>query len=232
MAIFSRKNSDRPELPEGHKDESSLWYVAPELRDDYLAHTPTFHEIKKEVEYLVKVRADEARNLVARERATKRPNLDPPGTGPVRLPGEPDERERSRQAVERTYRAALDEGEQEGDAELAEHRARVAFAKRCKAERDKAERAEKRRQDARCRSCDALDVPTAPAVFTLMPAPRPNHTPGHNNKAQTYTVGNGPVCGHCRVLVIAEERARIASQKVGDSTRGELVKRFLNRARG
>lgn len=233
MPLFTRKNPDRPELPQGHKDESSPWYVAPALRDYYLARTPTFHEIKKEVEKIIKERGEKAWVATTKSEG-KKGNLAPassrreaPGRSPV--PGMPGPQELARERAAEARAAAESAGEQEGDAELADHRARLTFAKRCKAEYDEAERAEKRRQDARCRACDALDVPTAPAVFTLAPAPKPHDPPSNRNRARTYKLGDGPVCAHCRVVVIADETARIADQKIDGVTRAELAKRFLDR---
>lgn len=235
MAIFTRKSPDRPELPTGHKDESSQWYVASDLRDYYLAHSPTFHEIKREVERIVKERGEKAW-VVATEKEAKKGNLAPaharreaPRRSPA--PGMPGPQELARERASSERAAAENAGEQEGDAELAEHRARLTFAKQCKAEHDEAERTEKRRQDARCRCCGALDVPTAVPVLTLVPAPKPHDPPSNRNKARTYTVGEGPVCAHCRVVVLETETARVAAQKVDGVTRAELAKQFIERNR-
>ncbi|ANI91258.1 hypothetical protein [Dietzia timorensis] len=205
MPLFGNRKNSSQSFPDGYKDESSPWHVPAELRDDYAAHTPSFKELKRQVRDLISDRASAAVNDYQSEHMRNSPS----GNSYVG----PD--------IESVRRSVLDAGEQEGDAEIAEHRARLDHARKEAKARARAAERERQRQANKCVCCGALDVTTAPYSIDLRPGPL----------SAVVEITRENVCARCAAVIRDEYLSKLAAHDTGlGGTRGERAREIIDRA--
>lgn len=212
MAFFNRNNSN--DLPAGYDDTTSDFHVPAPLREEYQAADPAPETLmttylNRAVEY----RAQSAEQAEQEEYArTHNGRTFIAHTG-----------------RETTADAVRSQGIQPGDDVLAEHLARLDYARSIAAARDAARREAAERYARRCRRCDAEDVPVSPVAVMA-------HPPVHSDvkllsRSETVKLSADLTCADCAQVMHDQYRAAKATETTGDGrTRAERVTEHLRSA--
>lgn len=214
MRIFNRENKNQ--FPEGYDVTESDYYVPEELRADYQA-APAVDDAAMLNTHLPAALEHRTRKTHEEQLAAV---LADTGRHPAPMPD-----------FGADVRAA---GYVDGDTALAEHLARIAYARNTHQARKAAAEHERKRQAAKCQGCGALDMPTRPASLRN-PWEEGTYSFGERAKNRhiaeaTIPVTHGRVCQPCALDACRQYVARLSAEHTAaGTTRADAVAALLDR---